>query len=176
MIEGQKIHLQPTTPENKRLIFDWLTQWNELELYDQMPSWEEFCEDYLPFFFDGSREEIGRSLLILVDDTPIGQINYHRTPNRTNCYELDIWMSGENYCAKGFGVAALRNLSNHLIQKFNSPEIIIRPSENNKRAIRAYEKAGFQRVDCDYTQHVEEYGEPDSQHCILMIHKENKIR
>ena len=61
--------------------------------------------------------------------------------------ELDIWMRGEAYCSHGYGSDALIALTRYLHEHFDVREAILRPSERNVRAIRAYVKAGFSLQD-----------------------------
>ena len=40
-----------------------------------IPTWEEFCDDYKAYFFDGSAPELGCCYVILVGGEPVGQVN-----------------------------------------------------------------------------------------------------
>ena len=48
-------------------------------------------------------------------------------------------------------------------------EFIIRPSVENKRAINAYQKAGFRQIECSLEEQGLRYSAPDSDDCIVMI-------
>lgn len=85
--------------------------------------------------------------------------------------ELDIWLKAKEYCGKGYGIRALVALCDYLKQEFNIHDFIIRPAAKNIRAIRAYEKAGFQKVQGNdkektvkeflLTEYLNEYGSGD---------------
>ncbi len=62
--------------------------------------WEEFCQDYQDFFFDGSQTTVGRCYMIMVDGVPIGHINYHTVYSHYQHTELDVWMKDEKTAAK----------------------------------------------------------------------------
>ena len=169
MIKGKVVTLQPATKDNKRTIYNWLIQWKELAPHYCLPSWEEFCNDYKDFFFDGTQQEVGRCYLVVVNDIPVGQINYHTLYPNYKHTELDIWMKNGNSCGKGYGSDALRTLCEYLFKELGIKEFIIRPSAQNQRAINAYQKAGFRRIECNLKEQISRYSAPDSDDCIVMI-------
>ncbi len=169
IIEGEKARLQPATLHNKRIIFDWLNKWQSLSSDNPLPSWGEFCDDYKPFFFDGSRPKTGRCFIITVDGIPVGQINYHTLHKHFQHTELDIWMNGPENCGKGYGSDALRALPDYLFRSLGIKEFVIRPSAKNIQAIKSYEKAGFHRVEYNMEEQTARYGAPDSGDCIALV-------
>ena len=48
--------------------------------------------------------------------------------------------------SKGYGSDALKALINYLFENMNVRRCYIEPGEYNRRAIKAYEKAGFKHV------------------------------
>ena len=171
MIKGQTVTLRPATPEDRRSIYEWLILWDELTANHKKMSWDEFCCDYQDFFFDGSRADVGRCFVIVVEETPVGQINYHTLYPHDNHTELDIWMKDEESCGQGFGSEALKILCDYLFKEFGIQEFIIRPSIQNQRAIRAYQKAGFRHIECSLAEQTERYSAPDSDDCLVMKRK-----
>src|SRR5687767_3487830 len=85
LIQGKLVILRPSTLDERRLIYDWFANSDltasmagEPIFPDSPPgSWEEFCEDHTPHFFDGEITEQGRSFIIQVDDEPVGQIYFN---------------------------------------------------------------------------------------------------
>ena len=169
MIKGNIVTLQPANQNDKRTIYEWLIQWKSLALDYSLPSWKEFCDDYKDFFFDGTKKNVGRCYLIVVDNAPVGQINYHTLHRNYKHTELDIWMKNDDSCGKGFGSDALITLCQYLHNELGIREFIIRPSAQNKRAIRAYQKAGFRKIECSLEKQLSRYSSPDSDDCIVMI-------
>ena len=104
-----------------------------------VPTWEEFCTDYRSHYFDGSKPEWGRCFIIIVNDMSVGQVNYNAIDQHHRRVELDIWMSCEANCGRGYGPDALQTLCDYLFQKYGIVEFVIQPSARNHRAIRAYE-------------------------------------
>ena len=169
MIKGKIVTLRPATKSNRKTIYQWLIHWTNLTPNNKKPSWEEFCNDYKDFFFDGTQQNVGRCFLVFVDENPVGHINYHTLCPHYKHTELDIWMSNDNNCGRGYGSDALNILCNYLFKKFGIDEFIIRPSAQNKRAIRAYQKAGFRKIVCGLKEQISRYSATDFDDCIVMI-------
>jgi hypothetical protein len=82
MIRGSLVTLRPASEDDRRAVYQWLAQ---SDLTASMlgppdftdvpaPDWEQFCTDYGTPFFDGTREEVGRSFIIEADQ-PVGHVN-----------------------------------------------------------------------------------------------------
>ena len=153
MLGGAKITLREATEADRRSVFEWLAhsdltpsmmgppQFPERSI----PTWEEFCADYGPHYFDDSPPYHGRCFIILVDGAAVGVICHNELrPNGTT--DMDIWLKSEAECGKGSGTDALRTLADYLHHPFGITRIAISPSRRNVRAIAAYKKAGFQLV------------------------------
>ena len=133
-----------------------------------VPTWEEFCDDYRPHFFDGSRPEAGRSFVIEHASQAVGHISYDCRPPRDSFAELDVWMRDAFCCGRGFGSAALRLLSEHLHTTFGIREQILRPSARNVRAVRSYAKAGFAPLQLSQEQQAQRYGPGEYHDTVVM--------
>jgi diamine N-acetyltransferase len=132
------------------------------------PTWEEFCDDYDPRFFDGSSPETAGSYVVEVADRAVGQVNYEVTDPSREHVELDIWLRSEAECGHGYGPDALRTLARHLRDSIGATEFIIRPSARNPRAVRAYEKAGFERVPMAASEQTRLYGAGDYSDSVVL--------
>lgn len=110
---------------------------------DSLPSFEEFKHDYLPYFFDGSAPEKGRSFIIVLNNNEdIGHISYTSFHLLEGITEFDIWLSGLKHTGKSYGTLAISILAERVFEE-GYDKIIIRPAKNNLRAIKSYQKAGF---------------------------------
>src|SRR5262245_45159900 len=145
MIRGSVVTLRPAREDDRRAVYQWLA---ESDLTPSMlgpplfpetpaPTWDEFCEDCGPHFFDGKREEAGRSFIIELDGEAVGHINYDGVDLARGLAELDVWLRSGNVCGRGYGSDALVALTCHLHETFGVTELILRPSRRNVRAIRA---------------------------------------
>lgn len=185
LIRGSKVVLRPAAPDDRREIFDWLFRSDVtptmlgLPLYPEkpIPPPGETGEGYDPHYFDGSAPALGRCYLILVDGGPVGQVNYndiHERDGRKRV-ELDIWMRSESLCGRGYGTDALNVLCRHLHEQFGVEEFLVQPSARNPRSIRAYEKAGFVRLDASVDAARELRGPSDYFDSVYMVRRNLQV-
>ncbi len=136
-----------------------------------IPDWSEFKEDFEDFYYLEETRKKGSVMIINNDMEEIGCLCYACFHLKPQAAELDIWLKSKEYCGKGYGTNALINLCEYLEAVYNIKNFIIRPSVRNTRAIRAYEKAGFKKVEKDERQktindylipeYISEYGDGD---------------
>jgi RimJ/RimL family protein N-acetyltransferase len=176
MILGSLITLRPARDSDRRAIYQWLAQ---SDLTPSMlgppdfcdapaPDWDQFCRDYGPHFFDGTREEIGRSFIIESGGQAVGHVNYDGMVLARRFAELDIWLRSTEVCGRGYGSDALLALTRHLLETFGIIDFILRPSRRNGRAIRAYAKAGFFMLPLTNEEQAERYGPGDYSDTVVM--------
>ncbi|MDP2183229.1 MAG: GNAT family N-acetyltransferase [Actinomycetota bacterium] len=176
VIRGSIVTLRPARESDRRAVYRWLAESDVTQsmmgppLFPDTPAptWDEFCEDYGPHFFDGTRHQVGRSYIIEVDGEAVGHVNYDGMDLVQNTAELDIWLCCEKVCGRGYGPDALVALTSYLHEAFGITEFIIRPSRRNARAIHAYAKAGFTLLPPSNGQQTEVYGPGDYADAIVM--------
>ena len=154
VLSGRQVKLRPATPEDRRAVYEWAAcsdltaamMGPPLFPEHPAPSWEAFCAEHGPHFFDGSNLTLGRCFIIEVDGEAVGQIYYNDIEERAGARrtELDLWMRAEAHCGRGYGSDALETLCAHLAETLAVTACMVQPSARNPRAIRAYEKVGFQ--------------------------------
>ncbi len=166
MIIGQRISIKPSKLDDKRKVYEWLCLSETAKSHmgppnfedTPIPSWEEYCEDFEDYYFDGSKPECGQLWIIKYGDEDIGAICYSSFHLKPKSAELDIWMGTEKHCGRGFGSESIKIFCDYLTQNKQIERFIIRPSKRNVRAVRAYQKAGFIKVsDKDKQIVVKEY-------------------
>ncbi len=154
VIQGSVVQLRPAREADRRDVYSWLVESDVtssmlgLPLFPDAPppTWEEFCADYGPHFFDASAPDIEASYIIEFAGEAVGHVNYEVAGEPPRHAELDIWMRSERDTGHGWGSDALTALMTHLHSAYGVPTFVIRPSARNRRAIRAYQKAGFTLV------------------------------
>ncbi len=173
------VTLRPAQESDRRSIYEWMA---ESELTSSMmgpphfpdapvPTWEQFCDDYRPYFFDGSRPLAGRCFVIEAHGEPVGHLSYSEMDPVRGFAELDIWLRSEACCGRGYGSDAIGALTRHLSETFGITEFIMRPSRRNTRAIRAYARAGFVPLPLTYDQQAAMYGPGDYADAVVMQKK-----
>ncbi len=153
MLRGIRVILREAAEADRKKIYEWLTHSDltpslmgpPLFTDHPIPTWEDFCADYQPHYFDGSQPRRGRCYIITADQTDIGVVCYNAVRDE-NYTDVDIWLRSESDCGKGFGPDALVALADYLHGEFAVTRIAVSPSARNHRAIAAYRKAGFQPI------------------------------
>jgi len=173
-IKGNTIELIPATLNDREDIYNWCFRCETTKSHAGLPNFpdvviptfDEFYEDYVDYFFTGTAPENGRGFIVAHNGVAVGFISYtcfHLKPHRA---ELDIWLNSETNCGKGFGTDAIVLLSDFLNKTLGIRELIMRPSVKNVRAIKSYQKSGFEVSDespSDYLleEYVALYGDGD---------------
>jgi RimJ/RimL family protein N-acetyltransferase len=57
---------------------------------------------------------------------------------------MDLFIGEETYLNQGYGTKIVKAFANLVLERFKANTVLIDPAVSNKRAIRCYEKAGFQ--------------------------------
>lgn len=177
LIEGDRVRLRPAREADRRDVYRWLA---ESDVTASMmgppvfpetapPTWDEFCADYGPHFFDGSAPCREASYIIQVEGEAVGHVNYEIVGDPPRFAELDVWMRSERDTGHGWGSDALRALVRHLSSECGVSVFVIRPSARNPRAIRAYEKAGFTVVPMSAREQAETYGPGDYDDTVVLV-------
>jgi RimJ/RimL family protein N-acetyltransferase len=178
MIRGSLITLRPATLDDQRHVYEWMATSDITRsmigppVYDEapIPTWDEFCADYVTLFFDGSQPDFGRSFIIEVAGEACGHVSYSEVDLSRGKAELDIWLRSESFCGRGYGTDALLTLTRHLHETLGFTEFIMRPSARNQRAIKAYAKAGFDRTPLTTEEQAALYG-PTEHHDTVVLCK-----
>jgi len=178
-MKGNLVTLRLSTLADHRTIYDWFAN-SDLTasmagkpLFPDSPpaTWEEFCEDHTPHFFEGEITEMGRCFIMQVDGDDVGQIYFNdiEEHNGVKRVELDMWMCAERFCGKGYGSDALETLCGFLAKRFGVEQFMVQPSARNRRARRAYEKVGFVSLDVSLEDAVKEWGPNDYFDSVYMV-------
>jgi diamine N-acetyltransferase len=117
-----------------------------------LPSFESFCESYLPFFFDGTRPFDGRALMIEAGGAAVGFLSHGPICLRHEVVELDLWLAARALCGKGYGSEALALACDWMQSAYGIDRFIVRPARRNVRALRALRRAGFRETDLPAAQ------------------------
>lgn len=73
----------------------------------------------------------------------VGSCGFHGIDHRLGSGELGIFIGEKQFWGQGYGTQVMRMLLQHGFQTLNLHRIFLRVFENNLRAIRSYERAGF---------------------------------
>ncbi len=150
-IWGQVVRLRPAVIEDRKKIFQWLTQSDVTSSMmgppdypdHPLPTWEEFKQDYGESFFSDDEGVNGKNYIILAQKVQAGTIGYDNLDILAENVNLDIWMRAEKFCRHGYGSDAMNTLITHLYNTYGIKTFRVDPSQRNLRAIAFYRKSGF---------------------------------
>lgn len=94
----------------------------------------------------------------------VGYLQYYRVEDfaeyglddvDVDTWGVDLFVGEPRLWSTGLGSSALRLIVEHLFEECDAERIVIDPHVDNRRAIRAYEKCGFEKVKVlkDHEQH-----------------------
>lgn len=115
--------------------------WYGARYGDVIPTKSDFFKDWDYYYFRDIQNKKGRCFHILKNGEKIGQINYNAI--KDNQVDIDIIIYDKENWSKGYGSSAIKLMSAYLEEKYHVDKIWIDVHPENKRAIKAYEKAGF---------------------------------
>jgi diamine N-acetyltransferase len=147
MIVGKNVRLRPIERDDLPRFVEWFGD----------PSVRRHLTIYLPFsqaqeerWFENllGRLERREDVLLAIetaDGIHIGSLGLHAINWKDRCAELGIVIGDKAYWGQGYGADAIRTLLGVAFGEMNLHRVFLRVDADNARAIRCYEKCGFQR-------------------------------
>lgn len=146
MIYGNRIRLRAPERRDLPLFVGWL---NNPEVRQGLAHYRPFSQVEEERWFENMLErppdEHPMVIEIPDDDAwrPIGNCSYLNIDWRNRLAEVGIFIGDVTCWNQGYGSEAMGLLLQHAFNTLNLNRIFLRVYENNPRAIRCYEKAGF---------------------------------
>lgn len=145
------IQFLPLQKEHISLLWQWLKEPHVAEFWQESEDEEKFRQKFLE-----KRPEKGVfPFLIALGSRPIGYIQYYEARKigdvwwpqaNEGTFGIDQFIGDPTMINKGYGTIIIRKFVEQLFRNPQVKEVIADPDPKNTRAIRAYEKVGFQRV------------------------------
>lgn len=146
MIHGDRVRLRHIEKEDLPRFVEWLNDpevSQGLSMYTPLSMAEE--ENWFEKMLEAPSEE--RSLCIEAKNSDewqlIGNSGFFSIDWRNRSAELGLFIGDKAYWDKGYGTEVVELLLRHGFATLNLYRIFLRVFEDNPRAIRVYEKAGF---------------------------------
>ncbi|MDX1957751.1 MAG: GNAT family N-acetyltransferase [Leptospiraceae bacterium] len=146
------IYIRHSEINEKRKVYDWLCNSDVTPLMlgehlgSDIPSFDDFEEDFEDFYFQEEKKNLGSLMIIQKDLEEIGCISYSTILLNPNIAEIDVWLKQLSLLGKGFGTKAIQLLLQYLNVHLKMNKFLIRPYIRNDRAIQAYQKSGFKMI------------------------------
>lgn len=134
-------------------MFEWLSK-------EHIKQWWNDGDDTLEkvtLHYGEKSDDVKRFILVEMKEgceKPIGYFQYYFAPD--NQIGIDQFIGEENYIDKGVGKKTIKMFIKLIMRRHKPNAIVLDPSPDNKRAIRCYEKVGFEHYETKKT----EYGNP----------------
>jgi len=145
MIRGERIFLRPAERSDLPTFVRWLT---DAEVSRNLAFRAPFSLAMEEKWFEGMVERQGRSdyhfvICLLDDDRPIGTAGLHGLDLENGHAEFGISIGEKHAWNQGYGTDALNAICDFGFGSLRLERIDLHVYEDNARAIRSYEKAGF---------------------------------
>ncbi len=146
-LAGERCYLSPIQSEDAQLWTAWM---NDLEV--TLPLGDEA---YLPYSLEKMQAEVTEAIrrqdhiFTIVEsagDRPVGRCLLFAIDAVNRSAMLGIVIGEKSAWNRGLGTEATRLLLDYAFNLLNLHSVMLGTFEFNRRAIRAYEKVGFQRI------------------------------
>jgi diamine N-acetyltransferase len=152
MIYGERIRFRAVEREDLPTFVRWL---NDPEVQQGIMIFHPFSQAQEENWFEGMiKRPVEEQVLGIEVKEPLGEegienwkligsLGFTDISWRIRSAEFGILIGEKEYWGKGYGTEAVRLLTQYGFNTLNLNRIFLRVFEDNHRAIRAYEKAGF---------------------------------
>ncbi len=152
MFYTDHLSFKPLRPQDFSLLTTWLNETHVHEWYDKNEK-NTLAEVTKRYSFKEINEPTD-GFIAWYNNNPVGYIQWYKTRDwpefrdATGYNEgvagIDLFIGNPEYIGKGFGRLMIRQFLKEIVFADKTIQLcIIDPEPTNKRAIRAYEKAGF---------------------------------
>jgi diamine N-acetyltransferase len=141
---GSALYLRPIEPKDIPSLVTWF---NDPEVSRTLRRYRPMMPEHVKAFVDRvSQSETDLALAIVVreGDLFIGTTGLHDLEVRHRHVAFGISIGMKTAWGKGYGTEATRLMIRHAFQTLNLNRVSLDVYEFNQRAVRCYEKAGFQ--------------------------------
>lgn len=132
----------------------WLNDSKVLEFYGDSPlNLDEVISKYSPRV---EGKHYVKPFILEYKNEPIGYIQYYKITEaeykaydyseNENIFGIDQFIGEVEYWNKGIGTLLVTLIVNYLVEHKKAGRVVMDPQTRNTRAIRCYEKCGFEKV------------------------------
>jgi len=146
MIYGERIRLRAMEKEDIPLYVKWI---NDPEVRDGVAMYIPFSSYEEEKWFESTMAKPGAEHPLVIEikngDSwiPVGDCGFFALDLRNRRGELGILIGAKEYWNQGYGAEAVQLMLKHGFNTLNLNRVYLQVFDDNKRAIRAYEKCGF---------------------------------
>jgi RimJ/RimL family protein N-acetyltransferase len=141
MIEGKRVVLRPVEGDDLPLVLRWQ---NQPEVWWYMDYERPFTLEDIRQNEERARSE-GHPFVITVEGRPIGRIGLNRFRRRDRICSLYLYIGEPAFWGRGYARDAVMALLRLAFDRFDLHQVELWTLAQNDRALRVYERCGFQR-------------------------------
>lgn len=141
-LQNGNLTIRNATPEDCKRLSDW---WNDGKVmaHAGFPNGLDTTPEKVAQQLSTDDDDKHRRLIIEVDSTPVGEMNFRRKDKES--VEIGIKICDFERQEKGHGTKLLQMLINSLFYDIGYDRIILDTNLNNTRAQHVYESIGFKK-------------------------------
>ena len=138
--------------DSYELMYKWCSQEFIYEWFEQRKlSYEEIENKYKNKLLANQQQ----LFFINYNDNKIGFVQIYKYDDKKNealikydsIYEYDVFIGEPEYLSRGLGKKIVNYVNNYIYENYLCDCIVLRPFKRNERAVKCYEKCGFEIVD-----------------------------
>ncbi len=147
MWRGEKVELGPILREYLPRYVEWLNDWETIQYLMPGIPLPQTLETETEWFETHGKDKnsIIFAILALSDKNLIGNCGIHAVDYKNRKAVFGIFIGDKKYWGKGYGTDAVRTTLRFAFEQMGLNRVELEVYDLNPRAMRAYEKAGFQR-------------------------------
>lgn len=176
-IVQDKIRIRTMVPDDAAVLLKWMTDMRVLEFYEGRDKryteeliYEDFFEEdddaAIKVILEYGGKPIGYGQIYEILDEYYGEYEYENRGETV--YGIDQFIGEPDYWNRGIGTEYLKLVLKFLREEKRADAVILDPHQDNARAIRCYQKAGF-RIIKNLPEH--ELHEGKMRDCYLMEYR-----
>jgi aminoglycoside 6'-N-acetyltransferase len=162
------LKFRPFAASDVPLMFEWLSREHVKEWWDDGDDTLEKVARH----YGTAEEDVERFILLHVDggEVPIGYFQCYSCADGS--IGIDQFIGEEDFINRGVGTRAVSAFVEMIRSRFDPPFIILDPEPTNTRAVRCYEKVGFEHYATEHqsngkTAHMMRIARPDRERRVL---------
>jgi len=140
---GSKVTLRPGDESDIYLLYRW---YNDIEL-NKLAGWSDSKVTADKLRYNMARSFGYDPMNLMIDNEegrPIGTIQLYDFNEQDKSCKLGIRIGDRDYWSKGYGEDAVKTLLEYAFMKIDIYRVTLKVYEYNERAVKCYQKCGFQ--------------------------------
>lgn len=148
MIKGKRVTIRPMEPDDLDYLMEWRNSSDNMNysehLYGFLFSRDNMMRMVEDQFREGGFYPRHKTFMVeLEDGTVIGDIGYKNWDPRNRTSEIGLEIGVDQYRGQGYGTEMVGLFIEYMFRNLNLNRIELSVLRENQRAIRVYEKLGF---------------------------------